>query len=573
MPFEYRPWVNPYAATIADALARPGEIEAQRAQQIGQAQARAAEQSGAAWGGAAQQVGADVSGAIRQQTDPKVQTERLQLSEAQRGVQARTALGAAVTSTPHVDEDGVSLYDIPTISKKLEDAGFGDHVGDVATSLKGVNDMFRQERAAKVATVQRGAQSLLQANADPDLTLNFIDALDKNGSWPKAQLDYFRQAIQKDPTKTGTILRQFAGPEKIGAAAPGSTLYGETSGTTVTTVPDKPEKPTEASLAYDLTSPDPAIRARANTAMDALKGAKPGSPEDWVSRSRRLAVAQNGGKPLTDEQLQAVDSKSLQEFKETNADPEVRAAALAQKNLAIALAQMQQSQLPTVEQAGDVARDIVAHRLAPEQMSQMFGGFGASGQAFKRMVYGEAKKIDPEFNFEEASSEYALVKSPAFQQTVRYMDYVGSSLDNVIAAAQKLANSNIRSLNSVKNWTKDQLNNVDLGKFQTDRLEVADAIAKILQGGGSGSGTSDAKLAQAQTLLRESDSPENIAGKMGEIKSLIGKRRGALTRGTYMENATAPTDGSGPVGAAPSAPAGWKYIPKAGGGWTAVEDK
>ncbi len=57
---------------------------------------------------------------------------------------------------------------------------------------------------------------------------------------------------------------------------------------------------------------------------------------------------------------------------------------------------------------------------------------------------------------------------------------------------------------------ENQFNNIDLKKFQTDKVLVGDEIAKILQGGGTGSGTSDAKLKQAADLVKESDSPAAI---------------------------------------------------------------
>jgi hypothetical protein len=82
-------------------------------------------------------------------------------------------------------------------------------------------------------------------------------------------------------------------------------------------------------------------------------------------------------------------------------------------------------------------------------------------------------------------------------------------------------------------------------------LIVGDEVAKILQGGGTGSATSDAKLRQAGDILSAADSPKSIAAALKEISTLIGYRRTALTRGTYMESkagpptaaATAPTIG------------------------------
>lgn len=220
---------------------------------------------------------------------------------------------------------------------------------------------------------------------------------------------------------------------------------------------------------------------------------------------------------------------SFQKFAEYKRDPVMRDAAIAQMNLANTLKKIQLDQAPTKEDAKRLADDIQNHRLAPSQLSEIRGRAGGS---LGLMIEREMPKG---FNWQEADSEYQLGKSPAFQQTVKYMDYVGSSVDNVIKAADKLANGKVRSINAVKNWTAHQLNGVDIARFNTDRLEVADAIAKILQGGGSGSGTSDMKLKQAQDLISSTDSPEVVRATLDEVKGLISNRRKTLTKGTFME--------------------------------------
>jgi hypothetical protein len=250
----------------------------------------------------------------------------------------------------------------------------------------------------------------------------------------------------------------------------------------------------------------------------------------------------------TPEQLTPEENiKVLGEYKAATADPEIRAAVLESRAAADALRKMQESQQPTPEQARQVAADLVAHRIAPEQTSSLFGGFGTAGQNFKRMVYAEAKKLDPEFDFERASAEYGLVKSPVFQNTIRYMDSAAESIPLVIQRANELGNSNIRFVNGLVNATGGQFNDPKLKRFRTDALLVADEIAKILSGGGTGNGTSDAKLAQAQSLIQDSDSPQSVAAALADVQELFSYRRRALARGTYMEN-------TGPKPAAPAAP-------------------
>ncbi len=261
--------------------------------------------------------------------------------------------------------------------------------------------------------------------------------------------------------------------------------------------------------------------------------------------------------------------EAINGYAQRSQDPEMKAQMESLRNAELALKQLQLSQQPTAEQAQQVADDLVKHRIAPEQMSQMFGGFGPAGQNFKRMVYSEAKKLDPEFDFERAAAEYGLVKSPSFQTTVRYMDSVQNSIPQVIAAANTLANGQVRSINSLLNAGKGQFNNVDLKKFQTDRLFVADEIAKILAGGGTGSTTSDSKLTQASAVLKDNDSPQAIAAALGEVKGLIGTRRQALTKGTYLEGqfnsadrirVRGPNGQTGTIPAGSALPAGWAEV-------------
>lgn len=178
------------------------------------------------------------------------------------------------------------------------------------------------------------------------------------------------------------------------------------------------------------------------------------------------------------------------------------------------------------------ADDLLNHRTSPSLLMSQIGGRGMQKTAYVNRVKTELRKQDPSFNWEEAESSYQLAKSPGFQQTVRYMDSVQNSMPRLQQAADTLANGNVRAISALTNAGKNQFNNVDLKSFQTDRALVGDEIAKILQGGGTGSGTSDAKLKQAQDLISSSDSPAAIASTLKEVSALIGYRRDSLTRGT-----------------------------------------
>lgn len=287
-------------------------------------------------------------------------------------------------------------------------------------------------------------------------------------------------------------------------------------------------------------------------------GGEPLPTDDFGKYFLPAYAAKTLNKPLaevTPEDIKSLKPEQMQDAftqfgtsKETPDTKAMRQMAMETQQLHHSMLQMQIGQMPTPDDAKVAAQMVANHQMSPSQMTATFGGFGAQGQAFKRMVVKELTKIDPNFNFEEAESTYGLVKSPAFQNTVRYMDSVQESIPLVIDRANKLANGNIRGINALVNAGKNQFNGVDLKKFQTDRTLVADEIAKILQGGGTGSGTSDAKLKQASEILGSTDSPRAIAAAMGEVQSLIGYRRKAMTRGTYMEGTQA--KGAEPAAAA-----------------------
>lgn len=221
-------------------------------------------------------------------------------------------------------------------------------------------------------------------------------------------------------------------------------------------------------------------------------------------------------------------------------DPDMAALAKTSVELSNSIKQMQLGMQPTPDQEDMYAKLLTTNKMAPSQIQVMAGGMGQQGRAFLRNVTTKALQADPNFNFEEAESTYQLVKSPNFQNTVRYMDSVVETMPRVQQNANRLQNGNVRFWNGIKNATRHQLNDPTVKAFKTDVLFAADEIAKILQGGGTGSGASDAKLKQASEIIDTSDSPDSIASALREAAALIGTRRVALTRGTYLENAGKP---------------------------------
>jgi hypothetical protein len=556
-PFTYpQPQTNPYAASIAELMLRGGDIKANEAVALGNIEANAAT-------GIAGDV-AKIPQQIQQQKVQQLQTQDLSLDvdTKKRAVALQKQLSDTITNTPQVDENGLKLYDVPTITKGLAASGFGDSAMQVGKNLSDMNDSFRAVQASKLSAASTAAAKLISIGAPADLVDHSVDQFKANGIIDAATADQLHALIKADPANAMKVAQYFAPPAKIGEAAPGSMGRNLDTGAIIpgSQVPDKPIVlgPQDTAVQPGAGGAPPTVVAT-NPNQRQPEAPQAGSEGEAVTIARRIATQANGGRPLSDSQLQIVDAKAMQDYKTQNADPDLRAAALAQRNIAGLLAQMQLNNQPTKEQASSVADDLVNHRIAPEQLASLFSTRGAAGMAFKLQVASEAKKIDPTFNFEAASAEYQLAKSPGFQNTVRYMDSTMESMPQLLKNAQALNNVSVRSVNKLINAGKNEFNNVDLKKFKTDVTFVGDEIAKILAGGGTGNVTSDAKLKQGQDVFSTSDDPQAIAAALGEVQSLMGNRRRALTRGTYMEGSSASTGTmrvKGPNGQTGTVPAG-----------------
>lgn len=587
------------ARARAAAVAKIGEAQARAAEIAGQAQANAQIQSGNAWSGAINNAAgaiASVPGQIeaaraRSQQDA---LRQLQLSQAQRlDAGQRTMAGAMQTSadpsmqpqgpdqntangvvpqTPSFlkpDENGVHTWDIEGISKYMASKGFGDLNPTFMKDVGGLNDALRQESTARTATLRNVADIYLRSNKNAEIANKLVDTLQANKFYSDDALARVRSQI--GTPQFDQMAEALATPEKVIEVAKGGIATTQRRAEqnlpplVTNAEPDKPPVPefkppegigvtTPSGLpaSFDIRTgkwSDPSTGkvlgpGEITSASAKQPVSKPGTVEDWVERARRLAVQQNGGAALTDAQMQSVDTKALQSFKETNADPELRAAALAQRNISQLLAQSQLNQTPTKEQAASVADDLVNHRIAPEQLVSLFSTRGKEGLAFKLAVTSEAKKLDPNFNFEQASADYGFSKSAGFQQTTRLLGSVLESMPRLEANATKVGNGNFRTWNQLSNAAASQFNDTDLKRLKTDALLVGDEVAKILTGGGTGSATSDSKLKQATEMFSTSDSVPAIAATLDEVKTLLSYRSKTLTRGTYLEN-KAPATSSG----------------------------
>jgi hypothetical protein len=550
--YTYTGYRNPYVQSISDLIQEPGRIEANKAVAVANAQAQAQQAQGQIWGQAASQIGQQVAQTAQMQLDPRRQLEAAQLAEMKRVQAGRQVLAQAIKA--NTDQQGATNHE--RVAQLVSSAGFPDQAeswlkmssnnAESLAKLRDITQKYRNEQTAAIGDLAFHANSAEDFNSALGLAAanGIIDEqtahqaaaqADAVGAdaWKnaKARLQQFSPAWKKQQ-------EELSKPQKLGE---GEQVVVPATGQVVAKGAPKPVVVPEGATVIDPAS-GAILGAGGPKALDEFQTFKQSYPKtlgktDWNSLSPK-------------EQRDA-----LGVYAESKADPAIRAAALAQKNLATALAQLQLSQMPTAEQAASVADDVVHHRLGPEQLATLFSTRGKEGMQFKLAVATEAKKLDPTFNWEQASAEYQLSKSPNFQNTVRYIDTVVESIPRLNETAKKLANGQFKSINDLANAAKGQFNDTDLKAFKTDAVLVGDEIAKILQGGGTGNGVSDGKLKQAQELMSTSDSVPAIAAAIKEVQFLIANRRASLTRGTYLEG-TAPK-GSGET---PPATSGFSNI-------------
>lgn len=533
MAFEFQGYRSPLTASIAEMIGSDSRARAQAVTEAANARAQATIQSGNAYGSAIQQIGQipqQMQEQARQRQAMEAQKSEMQLRNMQIGAAQRQIAGQQILASAikQYTNPQTGETDDKAIANFASTNGFPD-LGNSwlktktenADNLQKLSDIKRSYQQAVMSTLGDlawGAKSGADFTAavgtaaqhgliDEPSAHQYASAGADDGQWqairnqllpysPKYQAE---QAKLKEPIK--------AGPEEV------------------------------------VNTPE---RAAQGLPPLMTGGAKP--KDEWESFQTAYAN-QNKAKDwnsLTPQQQMA----GFAQFATSKQTPESQDL----QDLRRTMLQLQIGQQPTKEDAQGFAQSMVNHTMAPSQI-QLLGGFGTAGAAFKRMVLTEAQKIDPSINWEEAESNYQLVKSPGFQNTVRYMDAVQNSIPRLEQNVAKLGNGKYRSLNDLVNASKGEFNSADVKAFKTDATLVGDEVAKLLQGGGTGNATSDAKLKQGVDLFSSSDDVPAMAATVKEIQYLLGNRRSSLTRGTYLEQqpAAAPANVAPPSKLPPGA--------------------
>ncbi len=183
-----------------------------------------------------------------------------------------------------------------------------------------------------------------------------------------------------------------------------------------------------------------------------------------------------------------------------------------------------------------LAQSLVTGQLAPSQLSKRTTGSSSYNDVLTAAkLYSQATN-GKDFNMAQADRDYKFATNQNTQNTLNYLGslvgsadpktgkFSGGNLGDLRALSNEVGRTNFPALNNAAAWARYSTGDPKIAQFQATATEVADQVAKILQGGGTGSGTSDAKLQQAVNLFNTGFSKAQLAGVIDALEPLLSNR-------------------------------------------------
>lgn len=186
-----------------------------------------------------------------------------------------------------------------------------------------------------------------------------------------------------------------------------------------------------------------------------------------------------------------------------------------------------------------LAQQLVNGQLAPSELSKRTTGSSSYSDILNAAnAYSEATTGKP-FNIANADRDYKFANNAQTQNTLNYLkglvgtsdgkgNLSGGNLDSLVTQSNGIARTSFPALNDAAAWARLSSGDPAIASYYATVTEVADQVAKVLQGGGTGSGTSDAKLAQASALFQSGFSKAQISGIATTLKGLLQNRATAI---------------------------------------------
>lgn len=179
---------------------------------------------------------------------------------------------------------------------------------------------------------------------------------------------------------------------------------------------------------------------------------------------------------------------------------------------------------------------LVDGLLAPSELSKRTTGSASYNDVLVAADKYSMAKYGKHFNIAQADRDYKFAQRPQTQDTLNYLGSLvgaidpetgqptGGNLKDLLDKSNAITRTDFPALNSAKFYALMQTGDPQVVAYLTTVTEVSDQIAKILQGGGSGSGTSDAKLRQASALFNTGFSKSQVEATVKAIMPLLANR-------------------------------------------------
>jgi len=271
-----------------------------------------------------------------------------------------------------------------------------------------------------------------------------------------------------------------------------------------------------------------------------------------------------------DHQKQVLDSGSKQEATRKGEAVGAEAQAAQPGQTAAQVANIKATAGPEAAAAGAKA-EAVAKGTAKGQMEAMGGAKDASGNWNQAslpvmLVEGNAdpsqiknarsgmtaqqveqlasqysmEKYGKPFDMAQAQTDYKFANNPSTQNTLKYLnsltgsDNKSGNLGALVQQSNSITRTKFPALNDTAAWARLEAGDPAMAAYHAAVTEVSDQIAKILQGGGSG--TSDAKMRQAQELFRTGFNKQQITAVADTLRTLLANRKSELIGGNrYLQ--------------------------------------
>lgn len=181
----------------------------------------------------------------------------------------------------------------------------------------------------------------------------------------------------------------------------------------------------------------------------------------------------------------------------------------------------------------NLAQQLVTGQLAPSELSKRSTGTASYNAILKAADDYSMSTTGKHFNIAQADRDYKFANNPQTQNTLNYVtsltgtddgsgNLVGGNLSELKNISDSIDRTSFPALNNAKAWAKLSTGSSDIAQYQAVATEVADQVAKILQGGTGG--TSDAKLQQATNLFNTGFSKDQLNAVITSLGPLLQNR-------------------------------------------------